>query len=200
MKAPRPALRARRDLALSAAASRSREAVQLGVRVAEHRRIIEHDDRAQIGQPIGDRQDLVDIFLVFGDEDAGAAVAHLVLDLGRRRGRIDAVDDGAERLRGEVADHPLFADVAHDGDALAAFDAERLQRARRMRAPARRSRASAARDRCRNAWSGRRPNPASLRARSHSRCGAVVRRSLSRSTVQTRSSCALSRAASVRIL
>ena len=55
---------------------------------------------------------------------ARAAVAHLVFDLGGRGGRIDAVDDGAERLRGEIADHPLFADVAHDGDALAARDAE----------------------------------------------------------------------------
>ena len=117
----------------SAAASRSREAVQLLVRVAEHRGIVEHDDRAQVRQPVGDRQDLVDIFLVFGDEDAGAAVAHLVFDLSWRGGRIDAVGDGAERLRGEIADHPLFADIAHDGDALAARDAEVLQRARGVR-------------------------------------------------------------------
>ncbi len=64
---------------------------------------------------------------------AGAAVAHLVLDLGRCRGRIDAVDDGAERLRREIADHPLFADVAHDGDALAAHDADGLHGARGVR-------------------------------------------------------------------
>ena len=87
--------------------------------IAEHRRRIDGDDGAQLRQAIDQRKDLVDVFLILGDEDRGAAVAHLVLDLGRRRGRIDAVDDGTERLRGEIADHPLLADVAHDGDALA---------------------------------------------------------------------------------
>ena len=118
------------------------EAVQLLVRVAEHRGIVEHDDRAQVRQPACDQQDLVDIFLVFGDEDAGAAVPHLVFDLSWRGGRIDAVGDRAERLRCEVADHPLFADIAHDGDALTARNAEALQCAcgvrdqRRIVAPA----------------------------------------------------------------
>src|SRR4029079_1352123 len=110
-----------------------RKAVQLLVRIAEHCGSVEHDDRAQGGQPVDHRQDLVDIFLVLGDEDAGAAVPHLVLDLGRRSGRINSIGDGAERLRGEIADHPFFADVAHDGDALATDDAEVLQRACRMR-------------------------------------------------------------------
>ena len=109
------------------------EAVQLLVRVAEHRGIVEHDDRAQVRQPACYRQDLVDIFLVFGDENAGAAVPHLVFDLSWRGCRIDAVGDGAERLRGEIADHPLFADITHDGDALAARNAEALQRARGVR-------------------------------------------------------------------
>ena len=82
---------------------------------------------AQRRQPVGQRQDPVDVFLVLGDEDRRAAVAHLVFDLGDRGGRIDAVDDGAERLRGEVADHPLLAGVAHDGDALALAQPEPLQ-------------------------------------------------------------------------
>ena len=43
------------------------------------------------------------------------------------------VGDRAERLRRKIADHPLFADVAHDRDAMAAFDAERLQQARGTR-------------------------------------------------------------------
>ena len=101
--------------------------------VSKHGRIVEHYDPAQIGQLIGDRQDAIDIFLIFGNEHAGAAVAHLVLDLSRRRGRIDTVDDGAERLGGEIANHPFFADIAHNGDAFAAPDAERLQGARGVR-------------------------------------------------------------------
>ncbi len=107
--------------------------LQLGMRVGEHRRVVEHDDPLQRGQALGERQDLVDVFLVLGDEDDRAAVAHLILDLRRGRRGIDAVDDGAERLRGEVADHPLLAGVAHDGDAVAGGEAERGEGARRAR-------------------------------------------------------------------
>ena len=85
------------------------------MRVGEHRGSIEHHDPFETGQPIGEGEDLVDIFLVLGNEDHGAAVAHLVFDLGSRSGRIDAVDDGAERLRREVAYHPVFAGIPHDG-------------------------------------------------------------------------------------
>ena len=101
--------------------------------VSKHGRIVEHHDRAQIRQLIGERQYAIDIFLVFGNEHAGAAIAHLILDLSRRCGRIDAVDDGAERLGGKIANHPFFANIAHDGDSFAAPDAERLQGARGVR-------------------------------------------------------------------
>ena len=50
-----------------------------------------------------------------------------------RGGRIDAVDDGAERLRGLIADQPLLAGVGHDGDALARAQPLRRQRLRRAR-------------------------------------------------------------------
>ena len=103
------------------------------VLVGEHRAVIDDEDEAQVGQTVGKRQDLVDIFLVFGDEDRGAAMAHLVLDLRCRGSGIDAVNDCAERLRGEIADHPFFARIAHDGDAFASTEAEALQRTRRMR-------------------------------------------------------------------
>ena len=68
------------------------------------------------------RQDAVDILLVFGNEQHRTAVAHLVFDLLGRGGRIDAVDDGAERLGGLVADQPLLAGVGHDGDAVTGAD------------------------------------------------------------------------------
>ena len=125
------------------AASQSRSALlradellvahQLGMVVAEHRRGIDRDDRAHGRQPVDQRQDLVDVLLILRDEDRGAAVAHLVLDLGRRGGRIDAVDDRAERLRREIADQPLLADIAHDGDTLASRETERRQRLRGAR-------------------------------------------------------------------
>ena len=92
--------------------------------VAEHRRRIDGDDGTHARQPVDQRQDLVDILLILRDEDRGATVAHLVFDFRRCSGRIDAVHDGAERLRREVADQPFLADVAHNGDALALRDAE----------------------------------------------------------------------------
>ena len=58
--------------------------------------------RRSCGNRSTQRQDLVDVLLVLGDEQDRAAVAHLVFDLLGRGGRIDAVDDGAERLGGKV--------------------------------------------------------------------------------------------------
>ena len=46
--------------------------------------IIDYDDGRQIGKPIGERKNLVDVFLIFSDEERGAAVAHLVFDFGPR--------------------------------------------------------------------------------------------------------------------
>ena len=109
------------------------EAMQLIMLVREHCGIVEHDDRAQIGQLVRDRQDLIDVFLILRDKQTAAAVAHLIIDFRMRGGGINAVSDGTERLRGEIADHPFFANVAHDDDAFASLDAKTLQRARRMR-------------------------------------------------------------------
>ena len=100
-------------------------APELAMRIGEHRRIVEHDDPAQCGQALGERQDLVDVFLILGDEHRGAAIAHLILDLGGGGGGIDPIDDGAERLRGEVADQPLLAGVPHDGDAVSGRNPQR---------------------------------------------------------------------------
>ena len=97
------------------------------MREGEQRGVVDHDDAAQCRQPLDQRQDAVDVLLVLGDEQHRAAVAHLVLDLLGRGGRIDAVDDGAERLGGLVADQPLLAGVGHDGDALAGPQALRRQ-------------------------------------------------------------------------
>ena len=99
--------------------------------VAEHRSGIEHHDPAQGRQPRRNRQKPVDVFLVFRNEQDGAAVTHLIFDLGGRRRRIDAVDDGAQRLRRQIAYHPVFAGIAHDRDAVAAREAERRQGVRR---------------------------------------------------------------------
>ena len=105
---------------------------ELVVREGEQGRVVHHHDAAQRRQPLGKRQDAVDVLLVLGNEQHRAAVAHLVFDLFGRGRRIDAVDDGAERLRGLVADQPLLAHVGHDGDAVAGCESlgrKRLGRA-----------------------------------------------------------------------
>ena len=90
--------------------------------ITEHGGIVDDHDAPQVGQPLEKGQHLVDVFLVLGDEQRGTAVAQLIFHLGRRGGRIDAVADRAGGLRAEVGEHPLFAGVAHDGDALARLD------------------------------------------------------------------------------
>ncbi len=150
---------------------------QFRMRIGEHRGIIEHDDPLELRQAIGHGQDLIDVFLVLGDEQHGAAVAHLVLDLRGRCGGIDAVDDGPERLRCEIADHPFLAGIAHDGDTLAAGEPDARQTRAPCARPASRSRASCVRGKGRGAWNGTPPNPASCaRARTATAvrtCGAT---------------------------
>lgn len=109
------------------------EARQALACVAEHRRIVDDDDVAQAGQPLQERQHLVEVLLVLGHEQRGAAVAQLVLELGGRGRRVDAVGDRAGGLRAEVEERPLLAGVAHDRDTLAGREAERTQRERHAR-------------------------------------------------------------------
>jgi hypothetical protein len=92
--------------------------------ISEHRRVVDDHDVAQAGQALEERQHLVDVLLVLGDEERGAGVAQLVLDLGGGGSRVDAVGHRAGRLRAQVGDHPFLARVAHDGDALAGLQAE----------------------------------------------------------------------------
>ena len=64
-------------------------------------------------------EDLVDIFLVLGDEDFGAGVFKLVAHFGRRTRRVDAVGDRADRKPGHIGDEIFVTRIAHDGDAVA---------------------------------------------------------------------------------
>ena len=119
---------------LSGRGEQSSVAPELVVFVAEHRRVIEHHDPLQFTQLLGERQDLVDVFLIFRDEQHGDTVPHLIFDFGCGSGRIDAIDDGSERLCREIADRPFLAGVPHDGDALAPLKSEGCKGACRTRA------------------------------------------------------------------
>ena len=139
------------QIRIAPALATSRKVMSFVVREREQRRLVHHHDVAQRRQPIGQRQDLVDVLLVLGDEHDRAAVAHLVFDLLGRGGRINAVDHGAERLGGQVADQPLLAGIRHDGDAIAGLQARAASPWPRA-PPARRIRPTSARDRCRASW------------------------------------------------
>ena len=70
------------------------------------------------------------MLLVLRDQQARAAVAEQVGELGRGARRIDAVADAAGRLRGEIRDRPLRTRVAHDRDGLSRLQPARLKRER----------------------------------------------------------------------
>ncbi len=155
-----------------AQASASDSIFSFGCAIIEHRRIVDHQDPFQVRQPVGDLQDLVDIFLIFRDEDRGAAILHLEFDLRHRGGRIDAVDDGAGRLRAHVAQHPFLAGVAHDRDAIALRQVRAIAKRARGGRRRRRNRASCVRDRGRVSWRDRRCRGA---CRAHARRSGRVR-------------------------
>ena len=118
------------DAAFTAQRHQLFEGLQFRVPVGEHRGGIDDHDPPQGWQPVDHRQDPVDVLLVFGDEDGGAAVDHLVFEFLHRCGRVDAIDNGAQGLRAEIGQHPFFAGIAHDRDALARREAEFAQAVR----------------------------------------------------------------------
>ena len=88
---------------------------------------IEDDDLHELGAAGADLEDLVELLLVRGEEEARAAVVHDVLDLLGGVGRVDPVRDGADRERPEVRVEPFRAVVGHDRDHVARAQAERDQ-------------------------------------------------------------------------
>ena len=100
------------------------------VMVVAHALHVDADDRLHVGHAVAIRhgvQNLVGLFLIAGKDDAGAAMAHDILQLRPGIGRIDAGDRRAQHLGAEVGVIPFGRVLAGDGDAVAALQAERLQ-------------------------------------------------------------------------
>ena len=85
------------------------------------------DDLHELGTARAHLQDLVELLLVLGEEEAGAAVVDDVLDLPRRIRRVDAVGDAADRQGAEVGVEPLRAVVGDDRHDVPGLEAERDQ-------------------------------------------------------------------------
>ena len=128
-RAPR---RARRGAARGASRPSSRKSAQdeqllVVVAVPDAARL-EVDDALQVRALVEDRERLVDLLLVLGDEDLGAGVAEQVADLGGRVGRVDADRRGPHGERAHVGDQPLGPVLGVDRDPVAGLDAERQER------------------------------------------------------------------------
>jgi len=69
----------------------------------------------ELGQARAHLQHLVDLLLIFADDHAGIGGLQQVLDLGRRRSRVDADRDGSDHAMPELREHPFLAVFADDG-------------------------------------------------------------------------------------
>ena len=73
-----------------------------------------HDDLHEPAAPVAHLEDLVELLLVLGEEEARAAVVDDVLHLAGGVRRVDAVGDAADRHGAEVGVEPLGAVVRED--------------------------------------------------------------------------------------
>ena len=85
---------------------------------------VDHDDRAELGEAIADRDDLRHLARILGDHGHGLGVARDPLAFLRRVRRVDGHDDGAGAGDREVRVGPLGPGVGEDADALTRLDAE----------------------------------------------------------------------------
>jgi hypothetical protein len=85
---------------------------------------VEDDDPDELRAALPDLQDLVELLLVLGEEEACAAIVDDVLDLACRVGRVDAVGDAADRHRAEVRVEPLGAVLGDDGHHVPRLEAQ----------------------------------------------------------------------------
>ena len=81
------------------------------------------DDQLQVRQAVLQRQDLVDLFLVLGNDDRGLGVIEHIGELGRDRVLVDRDGDAAEALRGELRDIEARAVLPDDRQLVAAPEA-----------------------------------------------------------------------------
>lgn len=86
---------------------------------------VHDDDRPQLGKVGADREGLVELFLIFADEDRHVGFGQEVVDLVGRTRRIDADRHAPDQIGAELGDDPFASALAQDGDMLAGGEAER---------------------------------------------------------------------------
>jgi hypothetical protein len=100
------------------------ERVKAGLVVVGEAARLVVNEMAQPRQPAADREDLVDLLLVLGDDDAGLGVIEHRGDLVRHRIGVDGDGDGADHLRRSDRPVKLRTVRADDRDGVAAIEAE----------------------------------------------------------------------------
>ena len=103
------------------------EAGQAGRLVAVHSPVVVVDDVLQLGQPVPHFQHLVHLLLVLGDHDPGRRRLQQPRQLRRHGVLVQPQGEGAQALGRQLGDRPLGPVVAHDCDAVALADAQRVQ-------------------------------------------------------------------------
>ena len=88
---------------------------------------VENDDLLKGRRAFPDFEHLVELLLVLGEVEAGAAVVDQVGHLLRGIRGIDAVGDAADAVHAEVGEQPLLADFAGDGAHVAALKTQGLK-------------------------------------------------------------------------
>ena len=107
-----------------------RERHQAWFDVAPHALHIDANDGFEIRQSAvvaAGVDDLVGLFLIAADHDLRARMPQDVLHLRPGIGRIDPEPGAAERLRGEVREHPFRRVLAGDGEPIAGAEADRVR-------------------------------------------------------------------------
>ena len=110
-----------------AAAAEVVETHQAGIVVLAQAAGVAVDDVFDAGTALGQLQDLVDLLLILGDDDAGPGVVDEVGDLLVEGILIEAEDHGAKGVGRDLATDPRRAVIADEADDIATGDAEVVQ-------------------------------------------------------------------------
>src|SRR5262249_19117423 len=102
-----------------------REGLQHGLLIAAEPARVAEDDRAQLRQALLQREHLVDLFLILGDDHRHLGMIQHVDELACDRVLVDRHGNSAERLRGKLRPVKARAIVADDRELVATPESRR---------------------------------------------------------------------------
>src|ERR1019366_2068981 len=97
---------------------------QPGVVIFPHATRVGIDDVLEVGDAVGERQELVDLLFVLGEHQSGFAIAQEIGGFLVQHVAIEAEAHGADGMGGDFGRHPVRPVVADDADNVAAAEPE----------------------------------------------------------------------------